>query len=249
MPLRSPTVSNDKLSALNYNHHASILPLCTGLARRITTFLNDDSETPVLRAVQEKTKVALGVIDSALDRYSVDEISLAYHGSQECLVLLNLLLCALARLETPLPPALQTVYVASPEAFAQVDAFVNESVAAYRLDLTRYALPKKDAFKLYLEEHNTVKAILMGITRSDPQSQTLTHFDETDQGWPAFTRVHPIIDWDHDEIWAFIRYFQIPYSSFYGQNMSPGGIRDMFPKPTLMAASDDHDHEYGQHLY
>jgi hypothetical protein len=69
MPLRSPTVSNDKLSALNYNHHASILPLCTGLARRITTFLNDDSETPVLRAVQEKTKVALGVIDSALDRY------------------------------------------------------------------------------------------------------------------------------------------------------------------------------------
>jgi FAD synthetase len=94
------------------------------------------------------------------------------------------------------------VYVASPEAFAQVDAFVNESVAAYRLDLTRYALPKKDAFRLYLEEHNTVKAILMGITRSDPQGQTLTHFDETDQGWPAFMRVHPIIDWDHDEIWA-----------------------------------------------
>lgn len=94
------------------------------------------------------------------------------------------------------------MYVATPEALAEVDSFVNESVAAYRLDLTRYALPEKEAFKEYLAEHTQVKAILTGTTRSDPHGQTLTYFDETDQGLPAFTRVHPIIDWNHDEIWT-----------------------------------------------
>jgi FAD synthetase len=69
MPLRSPTVSHDQLSALNYNHHASILPICTGLARRITIFLNNEAETPLLKAVQEQTKTALGIIDAALERY------------------------------------------------------------------------------------------------------------------------------------------------------------------------------------
>lgn len=118
-------------------------------------------------------------------------------------MLLNLLLCALARLETPLPRTLQTVYVASPEALADVDSFVNESVAAYRLDLTRYDLPKKDAFKAYLEEHNNVKAILVGARRSDhPHEETLTHFDQTEPGWPVFVRVHPIVDWGHEEISA-----------------------------------------------
>lgn len=60
----------------------------------------------------------------------------------------------------------------------------------------------KEAFKLYLEEHKNVKAILVGTRRTDPHGQTLTHFDETDQGWPSFMRVHPVIDWHYAEIWA-----------------------------------------------
>jgi FAD synthetase len=60
----------------------------------------------------------------------------------------------------------------------------------------------KEAFKLYLEEHENVKAILVGTRRTDPHGHTLTHFDETDKGWPAFMRVHPVIDWHYAEIWA-----------------------------------------------
>jgi FAD synthetase len=128
-------------------------------------------------------------------------VSLSYQGKQEDLVLLNLLLCALARLRTPLPTALQTIYVASPGAVTDVDAFVSESVAMYRLDLARYDVPANDALKGYLGERHKVKAILAGITRTDPHGQTLTHFDETGEGL-SVTQVHPIIDWDQAEISA-----------------------------------------------
>jgi hypothetical protein len=60
----------------------------------------------------------------------------------------------------------------------------------------------KEAFKVYLEEHKNIKAILVGTRRTDPHGENLTHFDMTDQGWPSFMRVHPVIDWHYAEIWA-----------------------------------------------
>jgi 3'-phosphoadenosine 5'-phosphosulfate sulfotransferase (PAPS reductase)/FAD synthetase len=134
---------------------------------------------------------------------SLDEISLSYNGGKDCLVLLILLLCALATYKKDaLPKQLHSVYIISPHPFKEVDAFVDESVATYNLDLARYAMPMKEAFKLYLEEHKKVKAILVGTRRTDPHGQSLTHFDMTDSGWPAFMRVHPVIDWHYAEIWA-----------------------------------------------
>lgn len=134
---------------------------------------------------------------------SLEEISLSYNGGKDCLVLLILLLCAVANYKKgPIPKALATVYIISPHPFAEVDTFVDESVSEYKLDLARYAMPMKEAFQRYLEENKCVKAILVGTRRTDPHGQSLTHFDETDSGWPAFMRVHPVIDWHYAEIWA-----------------------------------------------
>ena len=123
--------------------------------------------------------------------------------SRAALVLLILLLCGISNYKKgPLPKALQSVYIISPHPFAEVDDFVNESVKDYKMDLARYAMNMKEAFKVYLEDHKQVKAILVGTRRTDPHGQTLTHFDPTDKGWPAFMRVHPVIDWHYAEIWA-----------------------------------------------
>ena len=140
--------------------------------------------------------------------HSLEELSLSYNGGKDCLVLLVLLLVSLsnhpaAKSHSPtLPAKLQSVYIISPHPFAEVDSFVNDSVTKYSLNLARYAMPMKEAFKLYLEEYKSVKAILVGTRRTDPHGQTLTHFDSTDKGWPAFMRVHPVIDWHYAEIWA-----------------------------------------------
>ena len=60
----------------------------------------------------------------------------------------------------------------------------------------------KAAFADYLAEKRKIKAIFVGTRRTDPHGGNLTHFDETDHGWPAFVRVHPVIDWRYVEIWA-----------------------------------------------
>lgn len=84
MPLRAPDDTDDNPPAYN-GHDESIRPICAALYARVNTFLETEAETPLLKAVQEQTRVALGVISEALDRYRLaltlyaQECSLAVH--------------------------------------------------------------------------------------------------------------------------------------------------------------------------
>lgn len=71
----------------------------------------------------------------------------------------------------------------------------------------------KAAFSEYLESNSAVKAIFVGTRRTDPHGANLTHFDQTDGGWPEFMRIHPVIDWHYQEIWA-VSDFMLCMSTF-----------------------------------
>jgi FAD synthetase len=68
MPLRAPEDSDEKAPVINGND-ATIRPICTALAERVNAFLLSEAKTPLLKAVQDQTRIALGVIDTALQRY------------------------------------------------------------------------------------------------------------------------------------------------------------------------------------
>ncbi|KAF2143710.1 uncharacterized protein K452DRAFT_247045 [Aplosporella prunicola CBS 121167] len=230
-------------------HHASpLIPdgdarlpfaeLCARLDERVTRFLGESLSEARLRATQEQTRIALGVIEEALQKYSLEELSLSYNGGKDCLVLLVLYLCALHRhsnaTSTPLPPTIQSVYIQSAHPFPEVEAFVKETTPTYNLTLASYTAPMKEAFEAYLRDAPRVRAIFVGTRRTDPHGAALTHFDSTDHGWPSFMRIHPVIDWHYVEIWAFIRHLAIPYCPLYDQGYtSLGGTTDTHPNPAL----------------
>ncbi|KAK4983722.1 3'-phosphoadenosine 5'-phosphosulfate sulfotransferase [Elasticomyces elasticus] len=222
--------------------------LCERIHRRVYAFLEAEAPTEALRRVQEQTRTSLGVIAEALERYSLRQLSISYNGGKDCLVLLILYLCALhthatrtppASNSSALPPTIQSVYVVSQHPFPQVEAFVASSMTEYHLDLARYASPMKEAIQAYLHDtRDAVKAIFVGTRRTDPHGAELTFFDQTDRGWPAFMRVHPVIDWHYVEIWTFIRHLQIPYCPLYDLGYtSLGGTTDTHPNPALKAAT------------
>lgn len=111
---------------------------------------------------------------------------------------------------SPFPTTLQSVYIVSPHPFAEVDAFVDASTAKFHLDLCRYSLPMREALDAYLTEKPRLKAVFVGTRRTDPHGAKLKHFDPTDEGWPAFVRVHPVIDWHYTEIWAVSVFLRVP---------------------------------------
>ncbi|KAK6385306.1 hypothetical protein LTR65_009232 [Meristemomyces frigidus] len=242
-----PTITPDPPRALP--------ELCAQVHGKLDAFLRAEPATARVRAVQEQSRVSLGVLEEALGRFSLDELSLSYNGGKDCLVLLILYLSALhthsiskrrdtnpAAAPPPqhrLPQTLRSVYIISPHPFPQVDAFVNTTQHLYHLRLARYAKPMKEAFADYLADQPAVRAIFVGTRRTDPHGAELTHFDPTDRGWPSFMRIHPVIDWHYADIWTFIKEMGVEYCPLYDMGYtSLGGTTDTHPNPAL-AVKDD----------
>ncbi|KOS17182.1 putative FAD synthase [Escovopsis weberi] len=222
--------------------------VCREMGDRVEAFLAEAPQSALLRSVQAQLRTSMAVVEEALDRYPLEQISLSYNGGKDCLVLLIMILAGLARHHAkhaadvdgdarPAPDSLQAVYVVSKHPFAEVDDFVASSSAEYHLDVMRYAMPMKKGLEAYLADRPGVRAIFVGTRRTDPHGEKLAHFDATDDGWPAFMRVHPVIDWHYAEIWAFIRHVGIPYCPLYDQGYtSLGGTQDTHPNPHLKGA-------------
>lgn len=84
-----------------------------------------------------------------------------------------------------------------------------------------------------------ITTILIGNRRTDPYSEHLKHVDKSSEGWPDFTRIHPLLDWDYPEIWKFINFFKFKVCSLYEQGYtSLGRIHNTRKNPHLMKPSN-----------
>ncbi|KAJ5584847.1 uncharacterized protein N7459_004647 [Penicillium hispanicum] len=141
-------------------------------------------------------------------------------------------------------PVIPAIYALPPDPFPAVEDFVISSAQAYHLAITKYTTDPphttlRSSFEDYLTRHPGIRAIFVGTRRTDPHGARLTHFDRTDQGWPDFMRVHPVIDWHYPEIWAFIRHLGLRYCSLYDMGYtSLGGTSDTLPNPRLRVGAE-----------
>ncbi|KAJ8663954.1 hypothetical protein O0I10_000229 [Lichtheimia ornata] len=198
-------------------------------------------ENTVYRLASEDTslghqvKIALNVIEKAYADYGYEAISLSFNGGKDCTVLLHLVIAALSRMGHA--NRLRTVFVTYPNPFPHVDAFVQVCTRRYHLDCQTIPGPMKSALQKFLDvSEPKPKAIFVGIRRTDPYAEKLTHFDMTDKGWPQFMRVQPIIDWSYKNVWDFLLTLRIPYCSLYDEGYtSLGSMNNTFPNPDLKA--------------
>ncbi|KAG6852971.1 hypothetical protein C0991_007782 [Blastosporella zonata] len=94
------------------------------------------------------------------------------------------------------------------------------------------------ALEAYKQRFPHIHAVLIGTRRSDPHGATLSHRNMTDEGWPRFERINPIINWSYDQVWTFLRQLNVPYCSLYDEGYtSLGSTFNTFPNPALLIES------------
>ncbi|KAK0223922.1 hypothetical protein IW262DRAFT_1369955 [Armillaria fumosa] len=220
------------------------------------------SEDPLAPLVKE----ALQVIDEGLDIHGQDRISISFNGGKDCTVLLYLYAGALARRlgpsETMKP--IHGIYIAVPSPFPVLEKFIDDAAKAYHLDLFHCKPPSEpvetnvtlseqleqvptkprggggmlQALEIYKDKFPEISAILIGTRRADPHGAKLSHRNMTDEGWPSFERINPIINWSYGDVWKFLRQLEVPYCSLYDEGYtSLGSTYNTFPNPALLIPS------------
>ena len=77
-----------------------------------------------------------------------------------------------------------------------------------------------------LIDQENVKGIIMGNRRSDPWSRDLEPICKSSPGWPDFYRVFPILDWSYNQVWDFMRSYELPYCTLYDDGFTSLGEMD-----------------------
>ncbi|KAL5338313.1 hypothetical protein BJX70DRAFT_206227 [Aspergillus crustosus] len=229
-------------------HATSLISIIIACHSTVQSFLQESHpEDSLLYRVQRQTRKSLDVIEKALQDYTLDQLALSYNGGKDCLVLLILFL---AGLNSQLPidestrSSIPAMYVAEADPFSEMEDFVTWSKRIYHLDLAKYTKDGQttllSGFQDYLDKNSSVKAIFVGMRRTDPYGGNLAHFSRTDHGWPDFMRIHPVLDWRYAEIWAFLRHLHLEYCSLYDMGYtSLGGLSNTWKNPSLRIAETD----------
>ena len=170
---------------------------------------------------------------------------MSFNGGKDCTVMLDLFSRIAKR------PFLACCVVCE-ESFPEVESFVDECPARYSsrsgsnqrypVELVRYRGDLKTAFARFLLSYPNIKAIMIGVRRSDPHCEHLQELEQTDNGWPVFMRLHPILEWSYADVWQYIRSRGIPYCPLYDRGYtSIGPVSLTVPNPHLKALGNSYE--------
>jgi len=214
--------------------------------------------------IAPRVKGALEVIDQALDDFRFEHLALSFNGGKDCTVLLHLYAATLYRrfqkrtvipsLYIPLPSPFSELELFIHESIKAYDLDLFHCLSTKTKEGVQLAVETvmtpasgipsqpnkgggegmKKALETYKNKFPHVKGILIGSRRTDPYCDKLGFRNPTDQGWPDFVRINPIIDWSFSDVWMFLRRLGVPYCSLYDQGYtSIGSTYNTFKNPAL----------------
>ena len=106
----------------------------------------------------------------------------------------------------PLPlPATRALYYPTSDGFPELHAFVGRMAGECDLDMIEYRDVDFMSGLRDCIDNKGARAFVMGTRKDDPAGKGLHPFSPSSRGWPAFMRVNPILEWEFEDVWDFIR--------------------------------------------
>jgi FAD synthetase len=192
----------------------------------------------VHRHVQE----SIDIIEKALSMYKIENTCVSFNGGKDCTAVLHLVHSVSRRYSTNNNgPQLAAYYAQLPDHFQEESNFVLETVERYNLKLLQYSTKSlKDSLIQLKQDVPEIEAVFIGTRRDDFKPGEEMHpMAPTDNDWPRFMRINPILNWSYSQVWDFIRELQVPYCDLYNQGYSSLGTSNNTTKNSSLLRYKD----------
>ena len=175
-----------------------------------------------------KIRHSFNVLEQCLTKYTPDQIVVAFNGGKDCTVVLHQYSLVLREKYAHLSkkPTLRALFIHNKPQFDSVLQFIDECVQRYDIDLIQINGWIKDALFQLKSSHPDIQCVVMGSRLTDPHSANLKDFSPTDPTWPEYMRCNPILDYSYNDIWTFLRTYQVSYCSMYDQGFTSLGDKE-----------------------
>jgi len=158
-----------------------------------------------------KLIISFNVIAESLLHYKEEGLSFSFNGGKDCTVVLHLISIIFGdRISN-----IQTIYFEHDDTFEEEFDFIGRAKYEFRLTLIKTCKSYKEGLAQLLEENKQIKGIFLGTRKTDPHCSSLRFFSPTDSCWPKLMRINPILEWDYDEIWLYLKTMKVPYNKLY----------------------------------
>jgi len=136
-------------------------------------------------------------------------------------------------------------YFSTPDVFQEELDFVRKTAKEFfngENNLLTIPNVSNEAGVTVLVEQYGIKAFLMGTRSTDPDGQWLNGvFWPSSKGWCPFMRINPCLHWSYNEVWIFLRFFNIEYCSLYDDGYTSIGTKSTSkPNPMLKSKHKFH---------
>ncbi|KJH51414.1 phosphoadenosine phosphosulfate reductase family protein [Dictyocaulus viviparus] len=119
--------------------------------------------------------------------------------------------------------------------FPEATQFIIDAAKNYNIIVTEYPGPIKSGLELLKNEQKDVIAVLLGSRLGDPHGKNMkSEVQWTDENWPRFLRVCPILSWSYRDVWTFLRNLCVPYCPLYDMGYTSLGGRSTTVKNPLL---------------
>lgn len=170
---------------------------------------------------------ALRTIRITFSLFGAEGCCLSFNGGKDSTVLLHLIMQAFPDEYKKM----HFVFFQNDNEFPEVQQFVKDMDAKYKLNI-HYSCASFREGLAELLSRTKIKAIFLGTRVGDPHSTRLSGFCPSDEGWPVFMRVHPVLGWEYAHVWEYLA--GKDYCSLYNQGYtSLGTVKDTKQNPKL----------------
>lgn len=129
---------------------------------------------------------------------------------------------------------IRTFFFDSRTDFPEIVDFVHQTDEQYCLGMETLHGDFKAGVADFINR-TSIKAIILGTRRNDPNARGQEVFCPSSKGWAPFMRVNPVLDWTYHDVWAFLRLSCVPYCILYDRGYtSLGSVENTFPNESLL---------------